>query len=230
MSTVDAASAEGGAGAVDLGTLYRASRERVASLLADGGPVAAVAPVPGCPGWQVRDVVAHLVGVIEDVFAGRLTGPPPPEQTAEQVDRHRAETVDELMTAWAAVAPGFEDLLTQMQIWPGMLDVLTHEHDIRAALGRPGFRGDRAVVLGARALAGSDGLPARLVATDDPASPFDGVDDDRPVARTTGFEILRLRLGRRTPDEVRALDWTGDPEPILDHLFIFGPTAVSLGE
>jgi uncharacterized protein (TIGR03083 family) len=219
-----------GSDRVDLGGIYRDSRERITAMLIEGGDAGAGTPVPACPGWRVRDVVAHLVGVIEDVFAGRLTGPPPAEQTAEEVERHRAETVDELLAAWAAVAPAFEDLLTQMQSWPGMLDVLTHEQDIRAALGLPGARDDRGIVLGARALAGADGLPARLVATDDPASPLAAVDDDRPVAHASAFEIVRLRLGRRTPDEVRALAWTGDPEPILAQLFIFGPTAVSLGE
>lgn len=31
-------------------------------------------------------------------------------------------------------------------------------------------------------------------------------------------------LGRRSRDQVAALDWSRDPEPVLDHLFVFGPS------
>jgi hypothetical protein len=42
--------------------------------------------------------------------------------------------------------------------------------------------------------------------------------------------VLRLRLGRRTPAQVAALDWSRDPAPVLDHLFIFGPAERNLVE
>jgi hypothetical protein len=36
--------------------------------------------------------------------------------------------------------------------------------------------------------------------------------------RAGPFTLLRALSGRRTMDEVRALDWEGDPEPFLPHL------------
>jgi uncharacterized damage-inducible protein DinB len=61
--------------------LYQETRERITALvtrLDDGGWDTAVA---ACPGWSVRDVVAHLAAVAEDWSSGRLTGPPTDEVT-----------------------------------------------------------------------------------------------------------------------------------------------------
>lgn len=196
-------------------------------------PDAAEITVAACPGWSVKDVIAHLVGIIEDVNAGRLTAPPPAEQTADEVERHRADTMDDLLAAWSEFTPGFEELITQMRIWPGLLDVLSHEHDTRAALGRPGARDDRGVQLGAEQLVAALAAPVEVVITPDPA---DGEGDasndpDAPlVLRATAFEVFRLRLGRRTREQARQLAWSRDPGDVLDQLFIFGPTTTALGE
>ena len=55
---------------------------------------------------------------------------------------------------------------------------------------------------------------------------------DPAVARlaTTPFELLRIRLGRRSEAQVLALDWTGDPRPVLPGLFVFGPAERDLVE
>ncbi len=60
----------------DLAWLYRDTRERLTSLVSGLDEAALAAPVPTCPGWRVRDVVAHLAAIVEDALAGRLTGPP----------------------------------------------------------------------------------------------------------------------------------------------------------
>ena len=51
---------------------YHDARTRIAALVADLSPQERAAPVPACPGWQVRDVVAHLAAAAEDAAAGRL--------------------------------------------------------------------------------------------------------------------------------------------------------------
>ena len=50
------------------------------------------------------------------------------------------------------------------------------------------------------------------------------------VLRTTAFEVLRLRLGRRSRGQVERLDWSGDPGGIVDALFIFGPATHDIVE
>ena len=69
----------------DVGVRYRSVRERLGDLLRTlplpADPEAASPwelPVPACPGWRVRDVLAHLVGNLEDGRAGRISGLPLP--------------------------------------------------------------------------------------------------------------------------------------------------------
>jgi hypothetical protein len=48
--------------------------------------------------------------------------------------------------------------------------------------------------------------------------------------RTTRFEALRWRTGRRSRAHLAAMDWSGDLTPILDHLHMFGPADVDIVE
>ena len=191
------------------------------SILRSCGPAELATPVPACPGWTVHDVVSHLVGIVEDAIAGRLNGPPDDALTAEQVERHLADSVDELVATWSRLAPFFEAALTERMIWSALMDVLSHEQDIRGALDRPGARDEVALLLGARRLVATDGLPVTIAITDDPEV-LDSPSDDY-VLRTTAFEVLRFRLGRRTREQVLALDWSSDPTAVVDQLFVFGP-------
>ena len=47
---------------------------------------------------------------------------------------------------------------------------------------------------------------------------------------TTWYEAFRWRMGRRSRSQLAALDWSGDPSPVLDHLVIFGPATVDVIE
>ena len=59
----------------DLGVHYGLARKRLTALIADVSDPASV-PVPACPAWSVHDVLSHLIGIVEEVLAGKLTGPP----------------------------------------------------------------------------------------------------------------------------------------------------------
>jgi uncharacterized protein (TIGR03083 family) len=208
----------------DVGARYRRSRLRLAAALGDLDPDRWTTPVPACPGWQVRDVVAHLVGVIEDAAAGRIQGPPNPKQTAAEVERHRADPPGSLLDQWDAMAPPFEAAISTGGRWPAFLDVLSHEHDIAGALGRRGPAESSDVELAARLLGAR---PTDEIDIDfDLHAPDAGPDraSEPPLRlRTTSYELFRLRLGRRTRDQALALRWSDDPRPHLDQLFIFGP-------
>ena len=134
------------------------------------------------------------------------------------------------MIAWDRLAPMFEPVLTERPIWTAMIDVISHEHDVRAALGTPGARDDSAVLLGARRLAELD--TTRVVITveefSDTASPR--CPSAQAALTAPAFEILRFRLGRRSISQVLDLPWIGDPRPHLPDLFVFGPASQSLIE
>ena len=54
-------------------TAYRGVRQRVTELIAPLGDVRD-RPCPATPAWSVHDVLAHMVGVCDDVAAGRQIG------------------------------------------------------------------------------------------------------------------------------------------------------------
>lgn len=211
-----------------LGDHYLQAQARIDALVRDLDAAAWDTPVPACPGWRARDVIAHLYGIVEDGAAGRLRGIPGPELTAEQVERHRDTPVADLLGSWAEAAPLMAAALEQSQRWPGVMDVVTHEHDLRTALGRPGARDHESIAVLAGLLA--DGLVA---ARPEVGLVVDGrtVGTGGTVLTTSSFEVFRSRLGRRTRAEVVAGDWSSPPpDELLDAWFVFGPTPTSIGE
>lgn len=217
-----------------LGDEYRRARERLTDLLTDL-PAAGeewARPVAACPGWTVHDVIAHLVGTIEDVAAGVISGPPGADVTAAQVARLADTPGPDLLARWAELAPPFEEIVTAAEIWPAVFDVVSHEHDVRLALDRPGARTEEVVVASAVALV--TGLEApwtvEVALAEGPTVRSAAAPGPTYRLRTTAFEVLRLRLGRRSPAEVRGLAWEPIPPPDLAPLFFFGPRPTPLRE
>jgi uncharacterized protein (TIGR03083 family) len=217
---------------IDVGGQYRRTRQRLSALLAGVPDEEWRTPVPACPGWDVHAVVSHLLGVVEDALAGVIAGPPEEEQAAAEVARHRGDAGADLLARWAELAPPFEDVLTSFAIMPAALDVASHEQDIRSALGRPGARDDEVVRCGARWLVDGLALDRATVVVDFGDEVVRTAPSEGPEyrLRTTPFEVLRFRLGRRTPDQVAALDWSPRPDPLPAELFQFGPATAPLVE
>jgi uncharacterized protein (TIGR03083 family) len=215
----------------DVGEHYRRVRLRLTDLLRDVDEDDWSLPVPACPGWSVHDVLGHLVGIIEDANAGLITGPPTESQSADQVERHRPDRPGDLLDRWADLAEPFERLIAGLELWPPALDVLSHEHDIRGPLGRPGARDDELVLIGARGLIEILDLQGTIT-VDLGGETVCSARKPGPdhLLRADPFEVFRFRLGRRSRDQVAALDWSRDPEAVLDDLFMFGPASAPLSE
>ena len=47
---------------------------------------------------------------------------------------------------------------------------------------------------------------------------------------TSDFELARILIGRRSRAQMLAAGWTGDPEPVVDLLPVFGPPVTDLTE
>ena len=214
-----------------LSQLYEKTQVRVVSLVVELDEQQVLAPVPACPGWCVRDVVAHLTAVGEDVLEGRLTGPPSDEQTAAQVARFADRPLSEVLSRWRELTPQFGEAIDAFAVWPAVLDVATHEHDIRGAVGAPGARDVDVVRLGADRLLTWMRPPVPLrVEVEDEAYDLGPEGEAAIVLRTGRFEALRWRMGRRSRAQLAGLDWSGDPAPVLDHLVVFGPSPADIAE
>jgi uncharacterized protein (TIGR03083 family) len=217
--------------AIDLAFLYRDTRERLTAMVWELDEAELATPVPACPGWTVHDVTAHLVATGEDAVAGRLTGPPTEEQTAAQVARFANHREAEILDTWKELAPAFESIIAGFDVWPAVLDVASHEQDIRGALGRPGARDTEAIREGSSRLVGWLRPPVRMRIELDDERVVVGPEDGPELGLTTNrFDAFRWRLGRRSPAQLAAMDWSGDPAPVLDCLAFFGPATFDVIE
>ena len=211
--------------------MYRKTRERLTALVAGLDQVELGTPVPACPGWAVADVIGHLAAIPEDALAGRLTGPPSEEETAAQVVRFRGRPMAQTLAGWTEVAPRFEEIVATFKVWPAVIDVATHEQDIRGAVGRPGARDTEVIKEMSGWLLARLSPPIRLRVTVGDTHIQVGPDGEPVLGlTTTWYEAFRWRMGRRSRDQLAALDWSGDPAPVLDHLVVFGPARADIIE
>ena len=223
----------------DFGGAYAATRQRVAGLVRELSDEEANRTVPACPAWSVRQLIAHLAAVAVDVSKGNLEGVGSEEWTQRQLDERKDRTLAEHLEEWAGVAGQVDGALEYLPKWAASMlvgDSVTHEHDLRGALGKPGARSSDAVEIATNGYARwfgrkvkDAGLPAVLVKWTD----GEWVAGNGEAVMTIGaptFEMLRGLTGRRTRAEVAAFDWSQDPGPYLDLFSYYGMAERSLGE
>lgn len=202
----------------EVAAAYRGCRERIIELVGDLDDERARTPVPACPGWTVHDVVSHLAGNLADAVAGRLEGAGTDERTAEQVAGRKDVPLSEVIREWnehAAVVEPLMDGAGEIAV-NGVADIASHEHDIRAALGLPGARETDAVHMGlafgaGRLVASAAERGVRLRVRTYGGWETGPVDAD-VVLTGDPFELLRAITGRRSVEQLRALEWKGDAE------------------
>ncbi|MFY9921344.1 MAG: hypothetical protein WAL26_23560, partial [Mycobacterium sp.] len=96
---------------------------------------------------------------------------------------------------------------------------------------RPGARDSDAVVYSSDRLLTNLRTPMPLRVTVEDAEYRSGPENGAEIhLRTTRFEALRWRTGRRSRAQLAAMDWSDDPTPVLDHLCMFGPAKTDIVE
>ncbi|MDH6195540.1 uncharacterized protein (TIGR03083 family) [Mycobacterium frederiksbergense] len=203
------------------GLVYR----RIDALLRGRAEVAELM-VPACPAWTVHQTVAHLAGVAQDVVSLNMEGLASESWTRAQVDRLGQNSIDELLDMWgesiALLAAQLTQAASELAAGQLIFDVLTHEHDIRGALGEIGSRaGDLSYEVALGFLATMFDLTFRhtgraamrlttpsigTVQLGDPDAATDQLAIDLP-----DFDALRAFGGRRSMRQLSALPWHGDP-------------------
>jgi uncharacterized protein (TIGR03083 family) len=215
---------------------YHALRVRVCELVAAADPAALERVAPATPSWRVHDVLAHMVGVTDDVVHGRMDGIATDAWTGAQVDARRDVSAVDMLAEWDEHAPAFEEMLAAAPAeiaGQAIFDAASHEHDIRHALSTPGARDGDAVALGWEWVCGArtrGGAPALRFVTDH-GEILAGTGDEPPTVTASRFELLRATSGRRSATEIAAYGW--DPEPMPERLLaapIFCLRSETLGE
>lgn len=115
----------------DYGTIYRQSLGRIMTLVNNQN---ADRPVHACPGWTVKDVVAHLCGSFRDIAKGDIDDTGDGTWAAKQIDDYRHRSLTDIGAEWhlrSNTTPwAFQQYGNVM-----MAEIISHEFDIRGALG-----------------------------------------------------------------------------------------------
>jgi uncharacterized protein (TIGR03083 family) len=174
-------------------TSYDDLRARVTGLMQSISTEQAQTVVPHCPEWTVKDCLAHMIGVPEDVINGQMDGVATDAWTDRQVQRHSQDSIDDLLAIWETNAPVFATILPHIPqpiLSQFMFDQTNHEQDIRAALKLPGARETLAVDV-------AEGfLRNALSLSNDPSIA------EMATHPPTGFEFLRSLSGRRSRNQI----------------------------
>ena len=203
---------------------YLAVRDRIEAAVRHGDESA---EVPACPGWRVRDVVAHLAGLCEDWVTHHTEGYASDGWTAAQVARSSGRSVEEMLTRWRDAAASFASLgddpvMGQPAVW-AFGDAVCHEADIYGAVANGHVPHD-AIVLGLSGLIrrwrdrlAHKGTPTLLLRAADARDWWLGM-PNHPEAVTveaSAYEFFRALVGRRSEAQVRAWAWSSDPGPFV---------------
>lgn len=200
---------------------YRGIRARVRAVCADEPETTFDERCPTTPMWRAHDVLAHLVGVPNDILAGRMDGVATDAWTQAQVDARRDTPVAEMLDAWdrdGAQVDAMMEHFPPASLGQMIYDATTHEHDLRLALGACGAQDSDAVRQSFAWIVNVVGpmRPHALRLHTEAGEIVLGT--GHPVAEVgiTTFELLRAAAGRRSAAQISAYDWHGgDPRPDL---------------
>ena len=204
---------------------YQTVRGRMLDLASVADPAT---PVPTCPGWTIKELLSHVTGVAADVLNGNIAEAGTDPWVAAQVAARADHSFEEVTGEWTEAGPQVDELCVALGdgIAQLIFDTVTHEQDLRRALGQPGGE-DGAVEVALRwaagAWAGSE-LPTAgtLVIRAGDVEAFRG--DGGPVVAIDlrPLDAMQVMTGRRSLTDVRSLAWDGDIEPWLP-AFTWGP-------
>ncbi len=205
---------------------YASSRARIDALTRDLDEATLATTVPCCPLWSVKDLVGHLTGVMEDRHNHNLPTGGFKDWTDAQVARHRGQPIEEVLEVWTSMP--IEPQLEVPSISALAFDVVTHEHDLRHAIGAPGDHDSDSVRVGAARAAermastlDAGGAPGVRVTTED-GEQLIGTGASPIALTTTRYGLMRLVTARVSRAQAESMAWSGDAAPVLDALFADG--------
>jgi uncharacterized protein (TIGR03083 family) len=242
----------------DLSAVYETARRDVSDLLKGLSSEELHREVPATSGWTIRDIAAHLAGDAScllkadfpkeffESFGDEAAVVKLNEWTARMVRDRADKDIPELMEEWDRSAETIVKMMRGEEPWPEELpwfadrvlvtDLAVHQQDINSALGIEKDRDAPQVKIGLTGYIAT--MDFRLQSANKPAVRLTTGDKewtaggDDPVATVTAsrYELFRAMSGRRSPDQIRAYDWGGDPEPFIPYFYPYGVRAEALVE
>lgn len=242
----------------DLGEVYTTAREELADFVSSLSEEELARPVPATPEWSIAEVVAHVTGVVERVAAGDFPREfffsmgsergvaVLNEWTGRHLAGRRERSLAGLLDEWEDTTAAIMPMIRGDAPWPDDVlpfadrvlttDLAVHQQDVYGALGIVRGRDSVPVRIGLATYAA--GVDLRIKASGGPALRL--VTESKEVLAGTGepvatvhaprFELFRALSGRRSPEQVRAYEWDGDPGPFLELFYPYGVRADALVE
>ncbi len=216
--------------------LYVESERRLEELVRPLDAAALDALTPACPEWSVRDILAHLAGAAASFGTPSFSGVGTDDWTEEQVRSRQGRPVAELLAERWLHTPRLAGVpADNNRAWlPIVHDALTHEADIRGALGAPRLPAD---ALAAAYPLIEAALPRQLGRLGTVELELDGRrsvlgDGGTPdlVVRAPLFEFWRGWFGRRSRGQLRSWVRAGDAEAFAEALPVFAARDTDLLE
>jgi uncharacterized protein (TIGR03083 family) len=223
-------------------SLYARLQEMIVPQLLSLSDLDAQTAVPTCPGWSVKDVISHVSGLVAETLAGVPLPRGSDEATARQVNDRAHLSLAQLCHEWVGNADAFAAFGDEDPAYVAALasDLVVHTIDIGEALDRPidldieavqrvasrygTALQERATESGCLLTLVLDDIVTGDSPSDDPTESPSSNDDPALVLRSSSHEFLRAVTGRRSGADVRAMDWTGNPELLLANAWSqYGP-------
>lgn len=200
----------------DMLQAYLDGAARLIAVARRAGEERADTVVPASPAWTVRNVVAHLTSVAH-ISVNQLGWGDDVQATIEREVEARADhTMDRITKEWEALLDPLAQMLAGHPPGGLVVDVVTHEHDVRAALG-PEYQDHAAgleealsaMVAWVRHL-DLVGEPGLLLKTPTSQALFGGPAIGCVADLPSDWELFRLLGVRRSEEQLMAYPATGD--------------------
>lgn len=242
----------------ELAEIYSTTRKELADLVSGLPEEELERPVPATPGWSIFDVIAHLSGVLTCTASGdfprefffAIGADEAVTVLNEWTDRHvndrRGKPLQALLEEWEKASAAVTQMIRGDVPWPDevvpfaahvlMTDLAVHQQDIYGTLGVVKDRDATPIRIGFAVY--TTGVDLRIKGSGGPSLKFVTehkevtVGDGDLLATVHGprFELFRALSGRRNPDQLRAYEWDGDPEPFLEFFYPYGVREEALNE
>lgn len=178
---------------------YLQLRERVIELLAGTPAEIANKIVPACPKWTVQNLVCHIIGVPEDILEGRMKGVTTDPWTQAQVERHESDSIAQLREILINQKSKFDIVLPNIPSPVNsqfVMDAVTHEHDLREAIDKPGAQDSLAVKVACAWLFSHDQYSDEFI-------------EQIQVLEISEFQKMRALSGRLSIEQMNAIALPG---------------------
>jgi uncharacterized protein (TIGR03083 family) len=234
----------------DLADVYDRTRQDLGELVLGLAGDELDKHVPATPEWRIRDVVAHLAGVAKGAMSGdfprdffntygdelgvrRLN-----EWTADHLTERADRSIQEILDEWEGHTKELTSMIRGDVPMPEnappfaervvLTDLAAHQQDIFGALGVVKGRESAPVKIGASSYIGL--MDFRLQRAGTPALRVDsgerswtiGGEEPKTSVRASRFELFRSLSGRRSPDQIKEYEWSGEPDGFIEYFYPYG--------